>query len=47
MRDAVKREALRKAGVEFLEIPAEYDAEEQERRIRSILQQSRAHARSQ
>lgn len=45
MRDAVKREALRKAGVEFLEIPAEYDAEEQERQIRSILQQSR-HARA-
>ena len=46
MRDAVKREALRKAGVEFLEIPAEYDAEEQERRVRSILQQSHTRARS-
>ena len=46
MRDAVKREALRKAGVEFLEIPADYDAEELERRIRSLSQQGRARERS-
>ena len=26
MRDAVKREAVRKAGIQFLEVPAEYDA---------------------
>ena len=46
MRDAVKREAIRKAGIGFLEIPADYDAEEQERQIHSMLQQSRARQRS-
>ena len=46
MRDAVKREALRKAGIRFLEIPADYDAEDQERQIRSMLQQTRIRRRS-
>ena len=45
-RDEVKREALRKAGVRLLEIPADYDAKEQERQICSMLQQSRARQRS-
>lgn len=37
MRDAVKREALRKAGVRLLEVPAEYDAEDLERDVRRAL----------
>ena len=37
MRDAVKREAVRKARVQFLEIPAEYDAMIVENQIRSAL----------
>ena len=37
MRDAVKREAVRKARVPFLEIPAEYDATVLENQIRSAL----------
>ena len=37
MRDAVKREAVRKAGVPFLEIPAEYDVTVEENRIRAAL----------
>ena len=37
MRDAVKREAVRKAKVKFLEIPAEYDARVLEEQIRSVL----------
>ncbi len=37
MRDAVKREAVRKAKVQFLEIEAEYDATVLEDRIRSAL----------
>ncbi|MCY4440137.1 MAG: DUF2726 domain-containing protein [Deltaproteobacteria bacterium] len=37
MRDAVKREAVRKAGVPFLEIPAEYDVTVEENRIRVAL----------
>lgn len=40
MRDAVKREALRKAGIRFLEIPAVYDAEDLERDIRKALLQN-------
>ena len=35
MRDAVKREAIRKASIKFLEIPAEYDATDLENQIRS------------
>ena len=38
MRDAVKREAVRKAKIRFLEIPAEYDAAVLEGQIRSELQ---------
>ena len=37
MHDAVKREALRKAGIRFLEIPAVYDAEDLEKDIRKAL----------
>ena len=37
MRDAVKREAVRKAKVQFLEIPAEYDAMVVENQIHSAL----------
>ncbi len=37
MRDAVKRESLRKAGIRLLEVPAEYDAEDLERDIRKAL----------
>lgn len=37
MRDAVKREAIRKARVPFLEIPAEYDRTVVENQIRSAL----------
>lgn len=37
MRDAVKREALRKAGIRLLEVPAEFDAEELEREVRKAL----------
>ncbi|MXZ34528.1 MAG: DUF2726 domain-containing protein [Acidobacteria bacterium] len=37
MRDAVKREALRKAGIRLLEVPAEYDAEALERDVRRAL----------
>ena len=41
MRDAVKREAVRKAGIPFLEIPAEYDPMILEHRIRSALRPKR------
>ena len=37
MRDAVKREAIRKAGVPFLEVPADFVAEEIAQRLREIL----------
>ena len=37
MRDAVKREAVRKAGIRFLEIPAEFDASVVENQIRLAL----------
>ena len=37
MRDAVKRQAVRKVGVPFLEIPAEYDITVEENRIRAAL----------
>lgn len=37
MRDAVKREALRKAGIRLLEVPAVFDAEDLERDIRKAL----------
>ena len=37
MRDAVKREAVRKANIKCLEIPAEYDATLMETQIRSAL----------
>lgn len=40
MRDAVKREAVRKANIQFLEIEAEYDATVLEDRIRSALRPS-------
>ena len=42
MRDAVKREAVRKAGIRFLEIAAEYDVTVLESQIRSELQPSPA-----
>lgn len=38
MRDAVKREAVRRAQIPFLEITAEYAAEAEEDRIRAALQ---------
>lgn len=44
MRDAVKREAVRKARIQFLEIPAEYDAMVLENQIRSMLRPSSARA---
>ena len=37
MGDAVKREALRKAGIRLLEVPAEFDAADLERDIRKAL----------
>ncbi len=37
MSDAVKREALRKAGIRLLEVPAVFDAEDLERDIRKAL----------
>lgn len=37
-RDAVKREAVRKANIPFLEIPAEYDVAVEANRIRSALE---------
>lgn len=37
MRDAVKREVLRKAAIRFLEIPSEFDAQDLERDIRKAL----------
>lgn len=37
MRDPVKREAVRRAGIGYLEIPAEYDGKLVEDRIRSVL----------
>lgn len=40
MRDAVKREALRKAGIGLLEVPAVFDAEDLERDIRKALPSS-------
>ena len=42
MRDAVKREAVRKARIQFLEIPAEYDVKVVEDQIRSVLRPSPA-----
>ena len=44
MRDAVKREAVRKANIEFLEIPAQYDATILETQIRAALLPSPARA---
>ena len=38
MRDAAKKEAVRKANIRFLEITAEYNAADEERRIHSALQ---------
>ena len=40
-RDAVKRAALEKASIPFIEVPAQYDQEEIEQHIRTILQASR------
>ena len=37
MRDAVKREAVRKAGIRLLEVPAEYDARIVEDEVGSVL----------
>jgi hypothetical protein len=37
MRDAVKREALRKAGVPFLEVPSNYKAVHLEKRAQALL----------
>ena len=37
MRDAVKREVLRKAGIRLLEVPAVFDAEDLERDVRKAL----------
>ncbi|MDE2891356.1 MAG: DUF2726 domain-containing protein [Chloroflexota bacterium] len=42
MRDAVKREAVRKAGIRLLEIQAEYDVTVLESQVRSELQPSQA-----
>ena len=42
MRDAVKREAVRKARIQFLEIPAEYDVTIVENQVRSALRPSPA-----
>ena len=47
MRDAVKREAVRKAGVRFLEIPAEFDAAIVENQVRSALGQDGGRHRQQ
>ena len=41
MRDAVKREAVRKAGVRFLEVPAEFDAKVLKDQIREALRSSK------
>ena len=46
MRDAVKREAVRKANIRFLEIPAEYDASIVENQVRSALLPSPASRRA-
>lgn len=46
MRDAVKREALRKAGVATIEIPARYDAEEIRARLMASLGRPAAPART-
>ena len=37
MRDAVKREAVRKARIQYLEIPAEFDAAIVENQVRSAM----------
>ena len=37
MGDAVKREAVRKAGIRLLEVPAEYDAQIVENQVGSVL----------
>jgi Protein of unknown function (DUF2726) len=37
MRDAVKREAIRKAGVPYIEVPAKYDTEDVTRQIIRIV----------
>ena len=37
MRDAVKREALRKANIEFLEVRSDYDTAELKRHLRRLL----------
>jgi hypothetical protein len=42
MRDAVKREAIRKAGVAFMEVPAGFDASEVERQIVGIIAPARS-----
>ena len=44
MRDAVKREAVRKAGIQFLEVPAQYDATMLENQVRSALNPSASRA---
>ena len=46
MRDAVKREAVRKANIRFLEISAEYDAAIVENQVRSALLPSPASRRA-
>jgi hypothetical protein len=40
MRDAVKREAFRKAKVAFLEVPAEYSTNDVMTDVRKLLQRS-------
>jgi hypothetical protein len=42
MRDAVKREALRKARVELLEVPSNYDTAELMERLRVLLTRCRS-----
>jgi hypothetical protein len=37
MRDAVKREALRKANVRFIEVASDYEAAELTNRLRTVL----------
>ena len=42
MRDAVKKEAVRKAGIQLLEVPAEYDAGIVENQVCSVLRRNAA-----
>ena len=46
MRDAVKREAVRKAGIGFLEVPAKYDKEILQDQIHAMLSTDHAHRRA-